>query len=118
MKTPVHIIIANELNVAGIIAVLSAKKRSVMKYSRVTFGPVSKEDQLQLVANSHLTGIAYSKEDVEQNYNKSVEIYHSYILTHTKITLPELVEFERTRRSLTAEECVKYGIADEIFTGH
>jgi ATP-dependent protease ClpP protease subunit len=112
MKTPVHIVIANQLNMCGIVAVLGAKKRSIMKHSIAQFAPLVIGKK---VDESH---IPYSKEDAEQNELKEIERIRSYIISHTKITRPELLELERARRLLTAEECVKCGIADEILTAY
>jgi hypothetical protein len=112
MKTPVHIVIANQLNMCGIVAVLGAKKRSIMRHSIVQFTPLMIEKKVDE------SQIPYSKEDIEHNELKEIEKIRSYILSHTKITRPELLEFERTRRTLTAEECIKYDIADEILTAY
>ena len=105
-KTPVHTISLGFAESAGFKIFISGHKRFVAKHTKLMY------HQLSCGTSGKIMDMA---EDVEQLVKGQNEI-EKYVLEHTEIPPQMILEAREKKKDLffTAEEAIKYKIADEI----
>ena len=105
-RTPVHVIVDGIAASAATFLVVKAHKRSIMPHSRmlihqISGGVVGKFDELH---------------DTYKNYSSTMEELKSVYTSNAKIPRKILEEMMHKDIEITASECVKYKLVDEILT--
>ena len=105
-KTPIYTIATGAAMSAGMLILLSGHKKYAFTHSRI----------LVHQGSASFSGTATTVNDAAKDYNRQLDRMKEYILANTTIDKKTLNRKWSQDWYLSAEECLKYGIIDEIVT--
>jgi len=105
--TPVNTVDVGICASAASLIFLAGRKRSMMPRARVLIHEGS----------ARMAGDSVKVLDASDNYRKEIKQMKDFIVSHSKVPAGTLTKQSAHDWELSAEECLKYGICDEILTG-